>query len=119
MGGAFRLLHPVALHDLAVAVDADVPRATRLTLTVQHGRVRHVVVLEHALFKLALRVEVLLGKKTKQTDGANNNDSDVKFIICSCLVCGFYLLYTHIHTHRVPIIMAFTLLLPSHGLHIA
>lgn len=60
MGGAFGLLHPVALHDLAIAVDADVPRATRLALTVQHGRVRHIVVLKHALFKLTLWVEVLL-----------------------------------------------------------
>lgn len=63
MGGALGLLHPVALHDLAVAVDADVPRATRLALAVQHGRVRHIVVLEHALFKLTLWVKVLLENK--------------------------------------------------------
>lgn len=69
VGGAFGLLHPIALHDLAVAVDADVPWATRLALTVQHGRVRHVVVLEHALFKLTLWVKVFLGTKQIMKSG--------------------------------------------------
>lgn len=76
MGGAFGLLHPVALHDLAVAVDADVPVATRLGLAVQHGRVRHVVVVKHVLFKLTLRVEVLLKKKQKK-ETADESDCGV------------------------------------------
>lgn len=64
MGGALGLLHAVALHDLAVAVDADVPRAARLALPIQHGGVGDVIVLKHALFEAALRVEVFLETKT-------------------------------------------------------
>lgn len=60
MCSSFGLLHPVALHDLAVAVDADVPGATRLGLAIQHGRVRNIVVLKHALLEFTLRSEVLL-----------------------------------------------------------
>lgn len=54
------LLHPVALHDLTITVDANIPAAARLRLTVEHGGVRNVVVLEHTLFELTLRSEVLL-----------------------------------------------------------
>ena len=66
VGGSFGLLDSIALHDLPVAVDADVPRAAGLALPVQHGRVGHVVVLKHALFELTLWVEVLLQKKNKK-----------------------------------------------------
>lgn len=54
------LLYPVALHDLTVTVDTDIPGAARLGLAIEHGGVRNVVVLKHALFELALRSEVLL-----------------------------------------------------------
>lgn len=54
------LLDPVSLHHLAVPVDADVPRSTRLGLPVQDGRVGDVVVLEDALLELTLRREVFL-----------------------------------------------------------
>lgn len=53
-------LHPVPLHDLSVPVDADVPRPSWLGLSVQDGRVGHVVVLKHTLFELTLRREVFL-----------------------------------------------------------
>lgn len=55
-----RLLDPIPLHDLSVSVDADVPRPTRLGLSVQDGGVGDVVVLEHALLELTLRREVFL-----------------------------------------------------------
>lgn len=57
---SFVLLYPVALHDLTITVDANIPAAARLRLTVEHGGVRNVVVLEHTLFELTLRSEVLL-----------------------------------------------------------
>lgn len=57
---SFVLLHPVALHDLSVAVDTDIPGAARLGLAIEHGGVCDVVVLEHTLLELALRSEVLL-----------------------------------------------------------
>lgn len=60
MSRSFGLLHSVALHDLPVSVDADVPRATRLALSVQHGRIGHVVVLKYTFFKFTLGVEVFL-----------------------------------------------------------
>lgn len=60
MRGSFVLLYPVALHDLTITVYANIPAAARLRLTVEHGGVRHVVVLEHTLFELTLRSEVLL-----------------------------------------------------------
>lgn len=66
MCGSLGLLHPVALHNLTVTVDADIPGAPGLGLTVQHGRVRNVVVLKHALFKLTLWSEVLLQNKIKK-----------------------------------------------------
>lgn len=65
MCSRFGLLHTVALHHLAIPVDADVPRASRLALAVQHGGVRHIVVLKHALFEFALWVEILLPKNEK------------------------------------------------------
>lgn len=66
MGGSFGLLHPVAFHNLTIPVDADIPGAARLGLTVQHGRIRDVVVFKHALFKLALGSEVLLRNKERK-----------------------------------------------------
>lgn len=60
MCSSFVLLYPVALHDLTITVDANIPAAARLRLTVEHGGVRNVVVLEHTLFELTLRSEVLL-----------------------------------------------------------
>lgn len=55
-----RLLDPIPLHDLSVSVDANVPRPTRLGLSVQDGRVGDVVVLEHAFLELTLRREMFL-----------------------------------------------------------
>lgn len=63
MSGRFGLLNTVALHHLAVPVDADIPRPSRLALAVQHRGVRHVVILKHALFEFTLWVEVLLSKE--------------------------------------------------------
>lgn len=60
---SFGLLHPVALHDLAVTVDTDIPGAARLGLAIEHGGVRNVVVLKHTLLELTLRSEVLLERK--------------------------------------------------------
>lgn len=60
MCSSFVLLYPVALHDLTITVDADIPAAARLRLAVEHGGVRDVVVLEHTLLELTLRSEVLL-----------------------------------------------------------
>lgn len=57
---SFVLFNPVALHNLTITVDTNVPAAARLRLTVEHGGVRNVVVLEHTLFELTLRSEVLL-----------------------------------------------------------
>lgn len=60
MSCSFGLLHAVALHDLAITVDTDIPGAARLGLAIQHGGVRDVVVLEYTLLELTLRSEVLL-----------------------------------------------------------
>lgn len=60
------LLYPIALHDLTISVDTDIPGAARLGLTIEHGWVRDIVVLKHALFELTLRGEVLLQEKRKQ-----------------------------------------------------
>lgn len=65
MRSSFGLLYPVALHDLAVTVDTDIPAAARLCLAIEHGRIRNVVVLKHTLLELALRSEVLLLRKGK------------------------------------------------------
>lgn len=68
------LLDPIPLHDLSVPVDADVPRPARLGLSVQDGRVGHVVVLKHTLLKLALRREVFL-KHTTHTGREDTHTS--------------------------------------------
>lgn len=60
MCSSFVLLYPVALHDLTITVDTDIPAAARLRLAVEHGGVRNVVVLKHTLLELTLRSEVLL-----------------------------------------------------------
>lgn len=60
MGSSFGLLYPIALHDLAVTVDTDVPGSARLGLTIEHGGVRNVVILKHTLLELTLWGEVLL-----------------------------------------------------------
>lgn len=60
MCSSFGLLYPVALHDLAITVDTDIPATARLGLTIEHGRVCNIVVLKHTLLELALRSEVLL-----------------------------------------------------------
>lgn len=67
---SFRLLNPVALHDLAVTVDTDIPRAARLGLTVEHGGVCNVVVLKHTLLELTLWSEVLLQINMRGGKGA-------------------------------------------------
>lgn len=90
---SFGLLHPVALHDLAVTVDTDIPGAARLGLAIEHGGVRNVVVLKHTLLELTLRSEVLLERKKKKCikggEGAsmlaNKAVREVKKIImCEC-----------------------------------
>lgn len=65
MRSSFGLLYPVALHDLAITVDTDIPAAARLGLAIEHGRIRNVVVLKHTLLELALRSEVLLLRKKR------------------------------------------------------
>lgn len=60
MCGSFGLLYPVALHDLAIPIDTDIPGAARLGLAIQHGGVCNVVVLKHTLLELTLWSEVLL-----------------------------------------------------------
>lgn len=57
---SFGLLYPVALHDLAITVDTDIPGAARLGLAIEHGGVCNVVVLKHTLLELTLWSEVLL-----------------------------------------------------------
>lgn len=66
MCSTFGLLHPIALHDLSVAVDTDIPGAARLALSVEHGGVRHVVVLKHTLFELTLWSEVFLKRRIER-----------------------------------------------------
>lgn len=63
---SFGLLYPVALHDLAITVDTDIPAAARLGLAIEHGRIRNVVVLKYTLLELALWSEVLLLRKEKE-----------------------------------------------------
>ena len=60
---SFGLLYSVALHDLAVTVDTDIPGAARLGLAIEHRGVCNVVVLKHTLLELTLRSEVLLKRK--------------------------------------------------------
>lgn len=74
MCSRFGLLYTVALHYLAVTVDANVPRASRLALAVQHGGVRHIVVLKHTLFEFALGVEMLLPKNEKHKYANKHRD---------------------------------------------
>lgn len=62
---SFGLLYPVALHDLAVTVDTDIPAAARLGLAIEHGRIRNIVVLKDTLLELALWSKVLLLRKKK------------------------------------------------------
>lgn len=89
---SFGLLHPVALHDLAVTVDTDIPGAARLGLAIEHGGVRNVVVLKHTLLELTLRSEVLLERKKKKCikggEGASMLANKViiiiKIIMCEC-----------------------------------
>lgn len=63
---SFGLLYPVALHDLAITVDTDIPGAARLGLAIEHGGVCNVVVLKHTLLELTLWSEVLLEINTKK-----------------------------------------------------
>lgn len=63
---SFGLLYPVALHDLAITVDTDIPATARLGLTIEHGRVCNIVVLKHALLELTLRSEVLLRRNMQE-----------------------------------------------------
>lgn len=60
MCSSFGLLYPVALHDLAITVDTDIPGAARLGLAIEHGGVCNVVVLKHTLLELTLWSKVLL-----------------------------------------------------------
>lgn len=60
MCGSFGLLYPVALHDLAITIDTDIPGAARLGLAIKHGGVCNIVVLKHALLEPTLWSEVLL-----------------------------------------------------------
>lgn len=62
----FGLFDPVALHGLPLFIEAQKPGPARLLLSVEHGAVDHVVVLEHRLLKLTLCREQLL---RRQTDG--------------------------------------------------
>lgn len=50
----FGLFDPVALHHLSLFIQAQEPGPARLLLSVQHGAVDHIVVLEHRLLKLTL-----------------------------------------------------------------
>lgn len=70
------LLDPVPFHDLSVSVDTDVPSPTRLGLSVQDGWISDVVVLKHALLKLALRREVFL--KDTQTQGEEHTHTHMR-----------------------------------------
>lgn len=63
---SFGFLYPVALHDLAITIDTNIPGAARLSLTIEHGRVGHVVVLKDTLLELALRSEVLLKRNIRE-----------------------------------------------------
>lgn len=58
--GSFGLLYPVALHDLAVAIDTNIPGAARLRLAIKHGGVCNIVVFKHTLLEPTLWSEVLL-----------------------------------------------------------
>lgn len=62
------LLYPVALHDLTITVDTDIPGAARLGLAIEHGGVCNVVVLKHALLEPTLRSEVLLKRDTEREE---------------------------------------------------
>lgn len=69
MRGSFGLLYPVALHDLAITVDTDIPGAARLSLAIEHGGVCNVVVLKHTLLEPTLWSEVLLEINIKRGKG--------------------------------------------------
>lgn len=62
----FGLLYPVALHDLAITVDTDIPGAARLGLAIEQGGVCNVVVLKHTLLELTLWSEVVLKRKKRR-----------------------------------------------------
>lgn len=84
---SFGLLYPVALHDLAIPVDTDIPAAARLGLAIEHGRVRDIVVLKHTLLELALRSEVLLQRKRgKNGNGISilANKAKENKVTCKC-----------------------------------
>lgn len=66
--GRLVLLHVIALHNLPFLIQAQVPAPARLLLSVDHGGVRHVVVLKYRLFKLALRREVFLERRETMRD---------------------------------------------------
>ena len=84
------LLDTVSLHDLSIPVDADVPRPPRLGLSVQDGRVGHIVVLKHTLLKLTLRCEVFLKHTEKEahTSGQRRRITHLErlpYFICSII----------------------------------
>lgn len=66
MCGPLGLLHSIALHDVTIPVNADIPGASGLGLAVEHGRVRNIVVLKHALLELTLRSEVFLKESRRK-----------------------------------------------------
>lgn len=72
---SFGLLYAVALHDLAITVDANIPGAARLGLAVEHGGVCNVVVLKHTLLELTLWSEVLL--KRDMQKGKRRRDASI------------------------------------------
>ncbi len=69
MCSSFGLFDPIALHDLAITVDTDIPGAARLGLAVEHGGVCNIVVLKHTLLELAFWSEVLLKRNLHQGKG--------------------------------------------------
>lgn len=56
----FGLFDPVALHGLPLFIEAQKPSPARLLLSVEHGAVDHIVVLEHRFLKLTLSRKQLL-----------------------------------------------------------
>lgn len=97
-------LHPVPLHDLSVPVDADVPRPSWLGLSVQDGRVGHVVVLKHTLFELTLRREVFLKythtkkRETAPTSGQSSLRTVSLFRRSGCPFFFFMCHYLYIYS---------------------
>lgn len=76
------LLYMVALHDLTLFVETQVPASARLLLPIDHWRVGHVIVLKHWLFEFALWREVLRGVQ-------------VAFIVHGQIELGLDTLYSH------------------------